>query len=277
LEQLDTGGEHSIEHVVANPMREVDARIHRFTCGDEVDTYAIVTRRFLVVVDTHSTPALARELAALVEPLRGERSLLVVNTHADYDHAWGNQVFAAHPILGHVRCAERLRGPGFADERARFGGRYPGRFDEVTPTPPTVCIDGPAAIHGGDLTLEFVPTPGHTDDHLALFIPELRLLLAGDAAEFPWPHVDSPGALAEARASLELLEALEPALVLPCHGGVHDGGLLRLNLAYLDAVTDDPDLALEDAAALVGTDVAALRPLYREFHADACRAARADR
>lgn len=44
------------------------------------------------------------------------RQLLAVNTHADWDHAWGNQVFAGLgapqqvPILASRRCAARLRG-----------------------------------------------------------------------------------------------------------------------------------------------------------------------
>ncbi len=255
-------------------MPTVDARIRRYACGDEVDTYAVVTERFLVLVDTHSTPALARQLAALTRPLLGQRRLLVVNTHADYDHAWGNQVFAGELILGHIRCGERLRGDEFAASLVRMQAEMPGRFDEVVALAPDVLVDGPAAVHGGDLTLELVPTPGHSDDHLSLFIPELRVLLAGDAAEWPWPHVASAAGLAAARASLERLVALDPELVLPCHGGIHDAGLLRQNLAYFAAVAADPDITLEAAAAMAGADADALVQLYRDFHADACRAAR---
>src|SRR5262249_56471153 len=72
----------------------VDDRIRRFRLLDEVDTFVIRSQRMLVVVDTMSTPADARQLRTELEPDLDGRTLLVVDTHADYDHAWGNQVFA---------------------------------------------------------------------------------------------------------------------------------------------------------------------------------------
>ena len=91
----------------------LDPRIRRFRCGDEVDTFVVVTERWLVIVDTHSTPALALQLAEQCVGPGDAGRLLVVNTHADYDHAWGNQVFSGPearypaPIIGHALCAER--------------------------------------------------------------------------------------------------------------------------------------------------------------------------
>ncbi len=102
-------------HVVEAPL-DLDPRIRRFRCGDEVDSFVIATERWLVIVDTHSTPDLALQLVELCGADENRGRLLVVNTHADYDHAWGNQVFsgptASHPVpvIGHVECASRLAG-----------------------------------------------------------------------------------------------------------------------------------------------------------------------
>lgn len=101
----------------------------------------------------------------------------------------------------------------------------------------SILIDGETAIDGGDLTLILLPTPGHTPDHLAVLVPELRLLHAGDASEFPFPTISENGSLADLRASLRALEALSPRTVLCCHDpGVSDASLLRRNIAYLDEV-----------------------------------------
>jgi glyoxylase-like metal-dependent hydrolase (beta-lactamase superfamily II) len=254
-------------------MPGVDGRIRSFSCGDEVDTFALVTERLLVVVDTHSTPALGRQLRQLVEPLRGDRLLLVVNTHADYDHAWGNAAFADAPILAHPRAAERLRGDTFAASLERRRREQPGRFDEMTALPPNILVEPPASIEGGDLSIELIATGGHTEDHLSLWLPQLGVLLAGDAAEQPWPHVPDAAGLASERASLERLAGLAPTVVLPCHGGIHDASLLARNLAYYAAVASDPSLTLEAAAAIAGADPAALPQLYRDFHEENCRAA----
>ena len=263
------------DHVSEAPLG-LDPRIRRFRCADEVDTFVVVTERWLVIVDTHSTPALALQLAEqCVGPADAAR-LLVVNTHADYDHAWGNQMFGGleapypAPIIGHVRCAERLAADEGPLSRAKMEELQPGRFDDLVLTPPNLTAgDGGLTIDGGDLTLTLVHTPGHTDDHFSIWIPELRIVLAGDAAEQPWPHVETPGGIAQARASLVRLQELDPRYVLPCHGDTTEPALLDRNITYLDAVATDPALPIEDAARIAGVTVADVDPIYREFHADA--------
>jgi len=262
------------DHVSEAPL-DLDPRIRRFRCGDEVDTFVVVTERWLVIVDTLSTPALARQLAEQCIGPAGVERLLVVNTHADYDHAWGNQIFSGPdapypaPIIGHVRCAERLAADEGPLSRAKMEELQPGRFDELVLTPPNLTVgDGGLTIDGGDLTLTLVHTPGHTDDHFSIWIPELRIVLAGDAAEQPFPHIDTPAGIARARASLVRLQEFDPLHVLPCHGDTTDPVLLEHNIAYLDAVVADPALPLAEAARIAGVGVDDLDPLYHEFHAD---------
>ena len=257
----------------------LDPRIRRFRCEDEVDTFVVVTERWLVIVDTHSTPALALQLAEQCVGPSEAGHLLVVNTHADYDHAWGNQVFSGSaapypaPIIGHSLCAERLEGSDALASRARMEAEQPGRFDGLVLTPPNITVgDEGLTIDGGDLTLTLVHTPGHTDDHFSVWIPELRIVLAADAAEQPWPHVDTPEGIAQARGSLVRLQELDPLYVLPCHGDTTEPPLLDRNIAYLDAVAADPELPLAEAARIAGVAVDGLDPIYRDFHSDALAA-----
>jgi glyoxylase-like metal-dependent hydrolase (beta-lactamase superfamily II) len=252
----------------------VDDRVRRFRLGDEVDTFVVRTERLLVVVDTMSTPADGRLLREAIAGDRSGRSLVVVDTHADYDHAWGNSVFADVPIIGHARCGARLRGAEAAADIARWSAVMPGRFDDVVATPPSILFgDEGLVLDGGDLTIELIPTPGHSDDHVSLYLREPGILLAGDAAEVPFPHVDTADGLVQARASLERLVALGASHVLPCHGGTTDPVVLVRNIAWLDAVVADPGLSFEDAVARFGDGRAEVSDLYRTFHAAACGAA----
>ncbi len=257
----------------------VDPRIRRFRCEGEVDTFVVGTERWLVIVDTHSTPALARQLAAQCIGPGDAQRLLVVNTHADYDHAWGNQIFGGPeasypaPIVGHELCAERLAGDDGRLSSAKQRELQPGRFDDLVLIPPDLTVgNGGLTIRGGDLTLVLLHTPGHTEDHLSVWIPELRVVIAGDAAEHPFPHIDTPEGIVRARASLARLRALDPLYVLPCHGDTTDLALLERNIAYLDAVVADPTLPLSEAARIAGLRVDELEPLYHGFHADALAA-----
>lgn len=277
-----------------------DQRLHLFRAGDEVDTAALVTARYVVIIDTMATPELSAEIVALLHPWLEERPLLVVNTHADYDHCWGNATFATPdgtapaPIIAHEQARERLRS---AETQAYLAERQQqdARFAQVRLVEPTITFSERLRIDGGDLTLELFPTPGHTEDHISIWIPELRLLLAGDAAEHPFPSVEQAKALPTLRASLERMAALHPAQVIPCHGGTTDAGLLARNLAYFAEVERLATLALEEkrvpadwreredlpellglpyaaALRLAGADEERVSVVYRDFHLAALRA-----
>jgi glyoxylase-like metal-dependent hydrolase (beta-lactamase superfamily II) len=277
-----------------------DERVLVMRRGALVDVFAIVTERAIVLVDTLDSPAAAEAaLAHLRGPLAGGRQLLVVNTHADWDHTWGNAAFAGPdaarpaPIVGHRLCRERLRSPAARAELARMQADEPARFGAVRLVPPTIAFDGDLTIDGGDLTLELLATPGHQPDHIAVWLPELRLLLPGDAAEDPFPSVADAAGLPALRASLARLAALAPTTVLACHApGRSDPGLLAANIAYFDALEAHCRAALAqglapalpdgaDAGALIGYDPDAAAPgglpagqadYYRASHDGAIRA-----
>ncbi len=216
-----------------------DARLRWFHAGDEVDTFALVTQRYVVVIDTMATPELAAQVMRLLQPDLPGRTLLVVNTHADYDHSWGNDLFVAPgspypaPIIGQAFVTERLATGADAEYLVEMQGTDP-RFAAVRIIPPTITFGDTLRIDGGDLTIELLPTPGHVIDHLSVWVPELRLLLPGYAAGAPFPYVGDPNSLPAMRVAIERLRALGATMVIPCHGGTTDPGLLDRNLAYFD-------------------------------------------
>lgn len=215
-----------------------DERILLCRNGELVDTTILITQRYVIVVDTMINPATGEALLDLARPyLDGRRSLLAVNTHADYDHCWGNQTFAASgaPIIGRHASVPIFSRPGSISFLEKMQEEEPDIFDGVRPTPPNVLFDETLTIDGGDLSLELFATPGHTEDHLSLYIPQIRTLLAADAAEFPFPMARTAQGFPAMRRSLSRLAALEAGTVLYCHGPVDMGAqLLRENIAYFD-------------------------------------------
>lgn len=267
-----------------------DERIVVCRNGELVQTAVVVTERYVVVVDTMINEATAAQLLAQAEPhLHDGRSLLVVNTHADYDHCWGNQLFAARgtPIIGRRKSVPIFSQPDAVAFLEQMQADEPDIFGSVTPTPPTLLLDEDLTIDGGDLTLELFATPGHTVDHTSLYISEIDTLLAADAAEFPYPMARTAEGLPQMRKSLGRLSALNAATVLYCHppppqGAVATGSrLLRHNVAYFDrleaacrdalargAPADPP--ADEDVIEMVGLPYEAAVPgddVWQEVHA----------
>lgn len=218
-----------------------DERILVLANNELVQTFIVLTQRFVVLVDTMINAETAVSLLHFAQPHLTHRQLLIINTHADYDHAWGNQLFAGPaarypaPIIGSRRCADLLRSPETADMLAAMQAREPAIFGDVRLTPPTILFDEALTIDGGDLTLELIATPGHTPDHVALHIPEISTLLAADAAELPFPVARTSAGLPAMRRSLAQLAAYRADFVLYCHAPVTIGPqLLQDNIAYFD-------------------------------------------
>ncbi len=282
------------------PNQGWDARILVCRCGPLVDTFIVVSERYVVLIDTLINRRTAEALLEIARPHLAGRQLLAVNTHADWDHAWGNHVFAGPsaaltaPIIASRRCAERLRSEEARQKLAKMRANEPGRFDDVVLTPPNVLFEQRLMIDGGDLTLELFATPGHQPDHIAVFIPEIRTLLPGDAAELPFPFVESATAMPTLRDSLARMAALDAETALYCHAPVESGpGLVHQNIAYFDRIElrcrdarargapGIPDSSA-DVEALVGfpfaealpanADKAALEGFYRPGHQAAIRA-----
>jgi glyoxylase-like metal-dependent hydrolase (beta-lactamase superfamily II) len=221
----------------------LDPRIRIFRAGQEVDCFALVTQRYLILIDTMATPELALAMVQSLQPLLKDRQLLVINTHADYDHCWGNSLFTSPgglfpaPIIGHERILNRLRSQQTATY-LQEQQQADSRFANVRLVAPTITFNDYLRIDGGDLTLELLPTPGHTEDHLSIWLPQLRVLFAGDAAEHPIPGVADAASLPTLRASLTRLVDLNAAQALPCHGGTLSPDILTQNLAYFSTLED---------------------------------------
>lgn len=244
------------EGIVAVPEMSDDWRVRTFrrTLTEleefeamEVDAYVLITQRYLVVLDTLLCPEdIAVVMHEIQDTLAG-RQLLVVNSHADWDHCWGNAYFTAQhaaPILAHEHCHTRLESVEAKTELADYQGRYPV-FRHVALVPPTFTFSSTMTIHGGDLTIALIPAPGHSNDHIAAWIPELCLLLAFDAVEQPIPIIDTSAGVQPMFTTLERFLALEPQRVLCSHGKTTSIALVKENLAYLRTIERRSHILLE--------------------------------
>ena len=207
------------------------------------------------VVDTLIRP---EDMDAVRELLgRHGRPTLVVNTHADWDHTWGNGAFPNTPIIAHRLCRAAMLTEG-AETLAEKRAAEPDRFRAVTIVPPTITFAEFMDIDLGGLTLSIHHLPGHTPDEAVVHLPEAAVLLAGDAAEWPIPTT-MLGPLGPWASALRAWATRDDIrVVVPSHGPVGDAQLLRDNAAYLETLLADPDVRWEPPAAM-------------EFYADAHR------
>ena len=205
----------------------------------QVDAYVVITERYVVICDSLLCP---EDMAIVIDAVRDElttRQLLVINSHADWDHTWGNGFFsgAVHqapqaPIIAHEYCRTRMLSEEAKASLADYQQRY-AIFQNVVLTPPTLTFSQRLTIYGGDLTLELLSAPGHCPDHIAIWIPELRTLLAFDAVESPLPLIGDAQQVQPMFATLEHFLAMQPQQVFCSHGEKTGSAVIERNQAYL--------------------------------------------
>ena len=234
----------TVQGIFAVPEMSTDPRIRVFRRifdatgefeGMEVDAYIIITATTAVVLDTLLCPEDAGQMMQMVQDDIAGKHLLVVNSHADWDHAWGNAYFTATraaPIIAHEHGRIRMQSKEARVELADFQQRYP-LFHNVKLIPATMTFSQNLTIYGGDLTIELFPASGHHRDHIAAWIPELRLLLAFDAVEKPLPCLANAAAVPSMMNTLEHFLVLEPEQVLCSHGKSTSPQLVKDNLMYI--------------------------------------------
>lgn len=107
------------------------------------------------------------------------------------------------------------------------------------------------------MSLQLHHTPGHTADSLVGWIPELGVLLGGDAIETPLPVVNKAQLLAgwlDALTAWQDNDSLEYAI--PSHGSAAGRESLDQTVAYLRALAGDRQFELPRK----------LEEFYRETH-----------
>jgi glyoxylase-like metal-dependent hydrolase (beta-lactamase superfamily II) len=164
----------------------------------------------------------ADQTLSLVESaLQGRPLDLLINTHLHSDHCGGNAALQArYPALqthippGHADCVRVW--DAHALSYTPSGQSCPQfRFD-ATLQPGT-------EMRLGDLQWQIHAAPGHDPHSIILFEPASRTLVSADALwergfGVVFPELDGEGAFDQVAATLDVIEALNPAIVIPGHG-----------------------------------------------------------
>jgi len=190
---------------------------------------------------------------ALVEhELQGRQLDLLVNTHLHSDHCGGNaRLQRRYPSV----CT--LIPPGQAEAVRRWDLQsltYGPTGQECEP----FRFDG-LANPGNELQLgrrrwQIHGAKGHDPHAIVLFEPESRVLISADALwengfGVVFPELEGVSAFDEVAATLDLIESLEPCLVIPGHGRAFNdiGGALERARRRLAGFRADPARHLRHA------------------------------
>ncbi|WP_341231746.1 MBL fold metallo-hydrolase [Nocardioides salarius] len=216
----------------------------------DVNVSVVAGDRGLVVVDTHGSAAAGRRVLADVRRLGAGEVVAVVNTHAHFDHAFGNVAFREAdpgvPIHAHEGAVAGLEATSVADTAAAHaGGADDPRREEVLATEvvlPDRTFSSATVLDLGDRVLELVhPGPAHTAGDLVVLVPDAQVLLAGDLVEESGPpSLGADSFPMQWPLSLDIVLGLTTgaSTVVPGHGAVVDRDFVEVQRNELGIVAE---------------------------------------
>lgn len=136
--------------------------------GEALDIFLLLGEEKALLIDT----AYGRgDLPNLVNELKGDRELLVVNTHGHFDHTGGNRWFPrVHMHKNAMAIANHAFGP--LDEAWLANMPYPDYE--------MIAVDDGHVFDLGGRKVEVLWTPAHSDGSLSFIDHGRRLLFSGD-------------------------------------------------------------------------------------------------
>lgn len=264
-----------------------DGRVpgHRFAPGPNwvddgalslgIASFALVEGEEALVYDTQVSLAHAARVRAELEA-RGVKRWRVVLSHWHLDHVAGTAAFGDCEVIGNRRTRAHLEARREGIEAGTDHG-HPAICPLVMPD---VNFSGQMRLRLGKRHVTLIEANIHSDDATVLWLPEERVLIAGDTVEDCVTYVGAPEDFATHLLDLARLAELAPLRVLPCHGdpeviaaGGYGAELLEATSRYIGwlmRLAEEPGLAGTPLAEVIAPDLAAgtLRWFapYEEIH-----------
>ncbi|HUI96598.1 MAG TPA: MBL fold metallo-hydrolase [Xanthobacteraceae bacterium] len=204
----------------------------------------VIGEKAVLVVDTGLGPRNGAAVYEVAQKLAGDKPLYLVTTHVHPEHDLGAQAFPATTKL--IRSTDQVK------DIAEFGLQLVKVFASRSAINAELLKGADyrkadiTFAHDYDLDLGGVHAKltamgaNHTAGDTIIWIEADRVLFAGDIAMRAQPAFASPhSSLAHWLASLDQLEALEPAIIVPSHGPTGEGtGFIAGYRAYLTEIRD---------------------------------------
>jgi cyclase len=219
------------------------------------NTGFLVGRRGVTAVDTCFTERRSRAFLDAIASVTSGPVRTLVNTHHHGDHTHGNWLLPHATIIGHERCRTEVLAAGHITQTFFQGVDW----GQIEIAPPFVTFADTLTVWSDEteVRLEFMG-PAHTTNDVIAWLPEQRVLFAGDLIFNGGTPFVVMGSVAGTITALERLRPLEADVIVPGHGPVCDSGILDSQVAYLRFVQE---------TAQVGFD-AGLSPLEAGLAAD---------
>jgi cyclase len=202
-----------------------------------------------LLIDTLFDLKLTREMLDAMAPVSASAPIgAVVNTHANGDHCYGNQLVRDCEIVASVATAHEMSevpasmlaslnaAPGEIGELFRsFFGAF--EFEGIEFTPPTTTFSGTHTLQVGGRSVDLYEVgPAHTAGDTIVHLSDAAVVLTGDILFSKGTPIVWAGPLSNWVAACDRIESLNPSVIIPGHGPVSTLADVRDCREYLTMV-----------------------------------------
>ena len=199
-----------------------------------------------LLVDTLFDLRLTRRmLDRLEDHTRAAPIATVVNTHANGDHCYGNELVGDAEIISSRAAAEEMSevppallagltaAPGEVGDLFRqFFGEF--EFDGIELRTPDRTFDGGLDLEVGGRRVELIEVgPAHTAGDTLVVVPDAGVVYTGDILFIGGTPVVWAGPIANWIAACDLMLGMDVDVVVPGHGPITDKSGVRAVRDYL--------------------------------------------
>jgi len=193
----------------------------------------ILAPNAVTVIDTCFTERRSRDFAAAVKRTAGDDRPVrtLINTHHHGDHTHGNFVFGpGTAIVAHEKCREEVIAAGLGAKAF-----WPDvDWGDIEIAPPNITFRDWLSVYAGDTPIELIFVgPAHTSNDIVAWLPEQRVLFAGDVVFNGGTPFVVMGSVQGSLDALNTLRDLNPETIVPGHGPVAAAAVLDDIEAYL--------------------------------------------
>jgi glyoxylase-like metal-dependent hydrolase (beta-lactamase superfamily II) len=204
----------------------------------------VIGERGILVIDTGLGPRNGSAVLEVAKELGGSRALYLVTTHFHPEHDLGAQVFPESTTL--IRSNDEAKdiaefGLQLAQVFARRSAINAELLKDADFRKANVTFDRDYALDLGGVKVQLIAMgANHTRrGDTAIWVESDRVLFSGDVAMRAQPAFASPySTIRQWLSSLDKLEALKPAVIVPSHGPTGDAAFISGYRNYLIEVRD---------------------------------------
>jgi glyoxylase-like metal-dependent hydrolase (beta-lactamase superfamily II) len=195
---------------------------YAYTAEGDPNSGVIVGDDGVMVIDATATPVMAQALIERIRTVTEKPIKYVLLTHYHAVRVMGASAFRAQEILASHATYELIAERGQQDFESEVG-RFPRLFQAVESVPgltwPTMAFKTAMTVWLGRRRVEILhPGRGHTAGDTVAWLPEERVLFAGDLVEYGATPYTGDAHLRDWPATLERLRALGAEKLVPGRG-----------------------------------------------------------